>query len=184
MRRVAIAAVIGAVLAAAGCSSGESGTPAQDASTAVATPATAQTVTGFDPCSLPAVDLASAGLNPATKQVGSAGVKFPGWDICTWLAEKPGWYTLQVYSTEEHTYDEAIHNTTLYKDPEPVTVAGHSATQLHSATAENDCTVMFDAAGGPVSFQVSAKPSADQPGDACTEAARISGALLEDVPNI
>ena len=116
--------------------------------------------------------------------MGSAGVRFPGWDICSWQGVKPNWYTLQVYSTKDHNYDQAIHNTILYKEPQPVSVAGHAATQLHSATDDHDCTIIFDAVGGPVSFQVSAKPSAEQPGDACVEATRIAGTLIKDVPNI
>ena len=159
---------------------------AAETSSAAASSAVASSTqaTGFDPCSLPDADIAAVGLNPASRRVGAAGVRFPGYDICTWLGEKPNWYQLNVYSTTDHTYDEATHNTTLYRDAQPVNVAGHNATQLHSATDSNDCTIAFDASGGPVSFQVSAKLSAEQPGDACAEAARISAALVKDVPSI
>ena len=182
----AAAFAVGALsLVGCGGSSEDSNATSQPATAISASAATSDTAaTGFDPCALPEVDLAAAGLDPSSKHVGAAGVRIPGWDACSWRGQKTAWYGLNVYSTGEHTYDEAIHNTTLYRDPQPVKVAGRDATQLYSATDDHDCTIIFDATGGPVSFQVSAKLSADNPGDACAEASRIAGSLVKDVPNI
>lgn len=167
----------------AACSSGNSGTatPAASATPAPTTTTTAQ-ATAWHPCSIPDSDIAGVGLNPSTKQEDGPGkVKFPGWDICSWLAEKPNWYVLNVYSTRDHSYDEVVHNTTLYKNPEPVTVEGRPGTRLFSATEDHDCTIALDSKP-PVQFQISAKPSAREPGDACAEVTRITTALVKNIP--
>ncbi|MGW5513495.1 DUF3558 domain-containing protein [Nocardia africana] len=168
----------------AACSSENSGTAAPVASTtpvrATASPAQAA---AWNPCDIPDSDISAVGLNPATKQQdGPNGVKFPGVDICIWLGEKSKWYGLNVYSDHSHTYDEVVHNTTLYKNPEPVIVDGRPGTRLVSATSEHDCTIAVDAKNS-VQFQVSAKPSSSQPGDACAEVTRITAALVHNVPN-
>ena len=109
-------------------------------------------------------------------------MKFPGVDVCAWLGQKPNWYQLNVYSDHSHTYDEVVHNTTLYKEPEPVTVDGRPGTRLTSATSDHDCTVSINAKSNPVQFQVSAKLGAKQPGDACSEVTRIATVLVKYIP--
>ena len=159
----AAAALTAGVLA--GCSSGESGTATPVASNTVPATATAQAATStqvaaWNPCGIPDSDISDVGLNPATKQKdGPKGVKFPGLDVCSWLGEKPNWYVLNVYSDHSHTYDEVVHNTTLYKNPEPVTVDGRPGTKLVSATEDHDCTIAVNAKNS-VQFQVSPKLSA------------------------
>lgn len=170
------------VLSLVGCSSSEGDVATAQPATPASQPATTSTAaTGFDPCSLSDADISAVGLDPETKDVGAGGVEFPGYDICTWLGRKPNWYQLNVYATNEHTYEDAIHNTKLYKDPQPATIAGIEATQLHSATSENDCSIVLNVPS-VATFQVSAKFSAKEPGDACAEAVRISTALAKDVP--
>ncbi|WP_227984449.1 DUF3558 domain-containing protein [Nocardia spumae] len=182
----AAATLTAGVLAA--CSSGESGTATTVASHTVAATTTAQVATSaqvssWKPCEIPDSDISAVGLNPATKQEDGPGeVKFPGVDICAWLGQKSNWYQLNVYSDHSHSYDEVVHNTRLYKDPEPITVDGRPGTRLVSATSDHDCTIAVDAKN-PVQFQVSAKLSAEQPGDACAEATRIATALAKHVPN-
>lgn len=181
----ATAALTAGVLAA--CSSEQSGTATTVASnTAPATTATQATtsqVTAWKPCDIPDSDIAAVGLNPATKQQdGPKGVKFPGLDVCAWLGQKPNWYVLNIYSDHSHTYDEVVHNTTLYKDPESVTVDGRPGTRLVSATEDHDCTIAIDAKNS-VQFQVSAKPSSREPGDACAEVTRITTALVKNIPS-
>lgn len=182
----AIVFVVAAVLAVGAltaCSSGESGKAAPVASTAVPAPTTAAKATAWNPCGIPDSDIAAVGLDPGTKQVGAGGVKFPGWNICAWLGKKPNWFNLNVFSTTDHTYSEAVNNTTLYKDPQQVVVAGRQATQLRSATDPNGCTIALDVSAGPVLFTVTRKFSADSPGDSCSEANRLATELAKDVPS-
>lgn len=129
---------------------------------------------------MPDADVTAAGLNPARKQVGALGTKFPGWNICGWMSDS--WYELHLYSTNAHTYNEVVHNTTLFHDPQPVTVAGRSATQLLQNDEPDGCTIVFDIPTGPVQFAVAPKLSAQQTGDACAEARRIADVLNKDLP--
>ncbi|MFF0456119.1 DUF3558 family protein [Nocardia africana] len=180
----AAAALTAGVLAA--CSSGHSGTTVASNTTPATTAAQATTsapVSAWTPCNIPDSDISAVGLNPATKQADGPGdVKFPGVDICAWLGEKPNWYQLNVYSDHSHSYDEVVHNRTLYKDPEPVTIDGRPGTRLVSATSDHDCTIAVNGKNS-VQFQVSAKASARQPGDACAEVTRITTALIKNVPS-
>lgn len=191
MRRTTIARATGAVIAAgavivvAGCSGGASHTtttssPASASSSSAAPAASAPASnTAWNPCSIPDADISAAGLNPATKQVGALGTKFPGWDICAWLSSS--WYQLNVYSTNAHTYDEVVHNTTLFHNPQPVTVSGRAATLLPHVNESDGCTIAFDSVN-PVQLAVSAKLSADTTGDPCAEATRIASVLMNDLP--
>ncbi len=183
----AATALAAGVLAA--CSSGESGTATTVASNTAPATATAQATTStqvaaWNPCDIPDSDVSAVGLNPSTKQAnGPGGVKFPGVDVCSWLGQKANWYQLNIYSDHSHTYDEVVHNTTLYKDPEPVTVDGRPGTQLVSATSENDCTIAINAKSNPVQFQISSKLGAKQPGDACTEVTQVAAVLVKNIPS-
>jgi len=193
MQRTRIARAVGAVLAAgamtatAGCSGGShsttasSSTSAVPVSTAPAASAPASN-TAWNPCSISDADIAASGLNPAKKEpdTGKYAQKFPGWDVCAWLSDS--WYQLNVYSTNAHTFDEVVHNTTLFRDPQPVTVAGRSGMLLPSVSDPEDCTIAFDIPNDPIQLEVSAKISADSPGDACTEVTRISSVLAKDLP--
>ncbi len=191
MRRTKIARAVGAVLAAgalaaaAGCSgtadhaTASSSAPGTLSSTVPVQSAPASN-TAWNPCSIPDADISAAGLNPARKlaDTGKYGTKFPGWDICGWMSDS--WYGLTVYSTNSHTFDEVVHNETLFKDPQQVTVAGRDATLLHQVDVPTGCTIVFDIPGTPVQVNVNPKLSADAPGDACAEAQRIAGVLVKD----
>lgn len=184
-RSVRIAAAIfatGGVAMATSCASGShtakavsSGTAASSASAT----STSASTTAWDPCSIPDADITAAGLDPSTKQANGLGIKFPGWDICGWNSNS--WYELDVYSTNSHTYDEVVHNTTLFHDPQPVTVAGRAGTILPHVGESDACTVAFDAVD-PIQIDVSAMVTADKTGDPCAEATRISGVLMKDLP--
>ncbi|MBF6333610.1 DUF3558 family protein [Nocardia transvalensis] len=187
IRRAArVAAVVFAAGAvAAGCSGGShpgadsTGTTPTSAASASSAPVSN---TSWNPCSLPDADIAAAGLNPARKvaDTGTYGTKFPGWDVCGWLSDS--WYSLNVFSTNAHTFDEVVHNTRLFRDPRPVTVGDRAAVLLPSAIDPQVCNVAVDTSSGPVQFEVDAKASADTPGDSCAEATRIAGVLAKDLP--
>lgn len=184
VRAVAVMLAVGAALAVGGCSA-ESHPAAASSSPQVAASASAATAAagaGWDPCSIPAADLSAGGLDPGTKQVGALGVEFPGWDICTW--DSPDWYGLNVYSSSSHTYAEVTHNSTLFHDPRPVTVAGRAGTLLPRSGVKGACTIAFDAAT-PVQLEVSSKFSAlgdGSAGDPCAEVTRLAGVLMKDLP--
>jgi hypothetical protein len=186
LRAVGGVLAVGALAAAAGCSSGGSHT-AGGTTVASSSPApvssTPPSNTAWNPCSIPDADIAAAGLNPATKDVGSGGIRFPGWDICTWLSTS--WYGLDLYSTNAHNFDEAVHNTTLFQNPRPVTVGGRSAVMVDPLTVQQGCTLLFDTTTGPIDFDLSPKFSAigtGTVGDSCAEVIRIAGVLLKDLP--
>ncbi|ATL70254.1 DUF3558 family protein [Nocardia terpenica] len=183
-RAVGVALAASALTVAAGCS-GEShtaagSTSATPTSTAPTSSPSSASNTSWNPCSIPDADIAATGLNPTKKQVGALGTKFPGWDICAWLSDS--WYGLHVYSTSVHTFDEVVHNTTLFRDPQPVTVGGHAAVLLHHADNPKGCTIAFDIPQDPVQFEVTPKLSADQTGDSCSEVTRIANTLVKDLP--
>jgi hypothetical protein len=139
--------------------------------------------TAWNPCSIPDVDISAAGLNPATKDVGSGGIRFPGWDICNW--DSDSWYGIEVYSTNAHTFDETVHNTTLFQNLRPVTVGGRSAVMLDPLTTPQGCALVFDTTSGPVTINLDPKLSAQNSGtvgDSCDEVTRIAGSLLKDLP--
>ena len=171
-----------AAVAVAGCSSGDNGSadPVSSASATASAAATPTSNTAWNPCDISDADIASAGLNPSTKRVGSAGVKFPGWDICTWRSDS--WYQMNILATDAHTYDEVVHNTTLFHDPRPVTVGARPATALLHNDDEHACTIAFDMPTGPVQFDLTPKLSSRQFGDACAEATRIAGVLDKNLP--
>jgi hypothetical protein len=111
------------------------------------------------------------------------GVKFPGWDICAWGSDS--WYGLELYSTNAHTFDEAVHNTTLFQNPRPVTVGGRSAIMLDPLNIHQGCTLLFNATSGPIQFDLDPKLSAQGTGtvgDSCAEVTQIAGLLLKDLP--
>jgi len=178
---------VGALAGAAGCSSGgsqgtASATPVASSSAAPVS-STPASNTSWNPCSISDADISAAGLNPAKKQVGALGVKFPGWDICNWDGDS--WYGLELYSTNAHTFDETVHNTTLFQNPRPVTVGGRSAVMLDPLTVPQGCTLVFDATTGPIDFDLTPKFSAENAGtvgDSCAEVTRIAGSLLKDLP--
>jgi hypothetical protein len=107
-------------------------------------------------------------------------VRFPGWDICNWRSDS--WYGLELYSTNAHTFDEAVRNTTNFQNPRPVTVGGRSAVMVDPLNVPQGCTLLFDATTGPIQFELSPKLSADTVGDSCAEVTRIAGSLLKDLP--
>jgi hypothetical protein len=174
---------VGVFAGAAGCSSGGShaaGGTSVASSSPVPTSSAPASNTAWNPCSIPDADISAAGLDPAKKQDSVGGVKFPGWDICNWLSDS--WYGIEVYSTNAHTFDEAVHNTTLFQNPRPVTVGGRSAVMLDPLTIPQGCTLVFDATTGPIDIDLDPKLSADTIGDSCAELTRIAVVLLKDLP--
>ncbi|NKY54530.1 DUF3558 domain-containing protein [Nocardia vermiculata] len=187
-----VASAVGAVLAAgmlmgaAGCSDDSTSANGEATATSVASGAPASTTaasnTAWNPCSIPDADIAAAGLNPEKRQAdtGKYGTKFPGWDICGWLSDS--WYSINVYSTSDHTYDEVIHNTNNFSNPRNVTVGGRNAVMMDSLTLPEGCDLIFDSASGPVQIELGPMVGADEPGDSCTEVTRVAEVLLKDFP--
>jgi uncharacterized protein YceK len=185
LRIVGGVCAVGALAGAAGCSSGGTHTAGTSVASSSAAPATSTLASNsaWNPCSIPDADIAAAGLNPATKDVGSGGVRFPGWDICSW--DSDSWYGIEVYSTNAHTFDEAVHNTTNFRNPRTATVGGRSATMLDPLNIPQGCTLIFDATSGPVEIDLDPKLSAQGTGtvgNSCAELTRIAGSLLKDLP--
>ncbi|WP_157171340.1 DUF3558 family protein, partial [Nocardia veterana] len=106
--------------------------------------------------------------------------KFPGWDICSWLSDS--WYTVSVYSTSSHTFDEVVNNSALFRDPQRLSVGGRDAVLLHKVDDPDGCTIAFDIPSDPVQIDVNAKASAEAAGDSCAEVTRIAGVLVKDLP--
>ena len=73
------------------CGSSTSRTPSASSETSAAQ------VKLFDPCTgIPDSALTTAGVDPATKESGIAGVHQSGWEICNWKGAK---YYVTVFST-------------------------------------------------------------------------------------
>ncbi|MFI7194857.1 DUF3558 domain-containing protein [Nocardia nova] len=177
---------IGMVMGATGCSAkSDSPSEAKSSTTTVAAASVSPepvSNTAWNPCSIPDADIAAAGLNPAKKHpdTGKYSEKFPGWDICGWLSNS--WYSLNIYSTNSHTFDEVINNTTLFRDPQPVSVGERRGVLLHHVDNPQACTIALDIPNDPVQMDVDAKASADTVGDSCSEVTRIARVLEKDLP--
>ena len=183
---VGAALSIGMFLGSAGCSGNSDSAVGEKTPTTTVTTASASSDpasnTAWNPCSIPDADIAAAGLNPAKKQTdtGKYDEKFPGWDICGWMSDS--WYLLNIYSTNAHTFDQVVTNTTLFRDPQPTSFGKYKAVLLHQLDDPQACTIAFDVPHDPVQFVLSPKLSADAVGDSCAEVTRIAGLLAKDLP--
>ncbi|MGO4614696.1 DUF3558 domain-containing protein [Nocardia sp. 2YAB30] len=145
------------VLGLASCGNSDEGSPAASTTQAVRTSGAAAQL--FDPCTgIPDTALTTAGLDPATKQVGVGGVKQPGWEICGW---KGADYTLGVFSTSGTVaeFERRPGNV----DFQDVTIAGRTGRQFRVDGAAKDqmCDVLFPAAQGLLQLTLVNKTSAD-----------------------
>ncbi|WP_084787016.1 MULTISPECIES: DUF3558 domain-containing protein [Nocardia] len=144
-RSAVVATVLCGVLAAAGCSTTETGN-AQPSTTDQA----AATAALWDPCSqIPDSTLTSVGLDVASERSGILGAEEPGWKICRWEDQEfPPNYSVGAYSTV-HTVDEmrAKPDNIEFQD---VVIAGRSGVQFRQRqyNANEDCSFMFSTASG------------------------------------
>ncbi|MFF0501617.1 DUF3558 domain-containing protein [Nocardia aobensis] len=172
MKLAPIAAVCAAAAFLAGCSSTTSGSPAS--------PTTDKAAELWDPCTISDTTMQAAGMNPASKQNGIAGVGQHGWKICSWRGERFG---LTVYSTAKGVdYFKAKPENT---DFQPVTVAGRSGEQfrVNGTTRDLKCDMVFPDKQGVVQVTLLGWPSDyDQITDACGELTQAAAKLLPQMP--
>lgn len=156
------------------CGSSKSGNPSASSETSAAP------VKLFDPCTgIPDSALTAAGVDPATKESGIAGVHQSGWEICNWKGSK---YYVTVFSTAR-TVAEFEHKEGNV-DFQDVTVAGRKGRQFKVAGASKDlgCDVLFPAAQGVLQLRVLNKASLDNPEDPCKELYRVGDAIVPVLP--
>lgn len=191
VRDVGLAAIAGAVLlVASGCSDADTRTASSSSTAPTATASTSTTTptmrmdTAWHPCSIPDGDITVAGLDPATKRTDSGAAssttKFPGWDTCTWRSRS--WYGVIVFSTNQHTFEQVVGNVGPFENPKPLDVVGRRAMQVNRRGEPDVCAVVLATSYGAVSIEVHAKLTAQQQGNSCAEAVRITSALAKDLP--
>ncbi len=166
---LAIALVLG--LAACGDESG--GSPATTTTQAAAGTSAAL----FDPCTgIPENALTSAGLDPASKQVGVGGVKQPGWEICGW---KGADFTLGVFSNTSSVaeFERKPGNV----DFQDITIAGRPGRQFRVDDAAKDqmCDVLFPARQGLLQLTLVNKTAGQNP---CDRLASVGEAIVPALP--
>jgi hypothetical protein len=157
----------------AACGDDTGGSPATTTTTQAASTATQL----FDPCTgIPDTALTSAGLDPASKQVGVGGAKQPGWEICGW---KGADFTLGVFSNSASVaeFERKPGNV----DFQDVTIAGRPGRQFRVDDAARDqmCDVLFPARQGLLQLTLVNK-SADQ--NPCDRLASIGEAIVPALP--
>ncbi|MGW5141683.1 DUF3558 domain-containing protein [Nocardia beijingensis] len=157
-------------LASAGCDSA-GGTPT--ASSSSAAPAAL-----FDPCSGISDDvLRGAGVDPASKESGIAGVEQSGWKICKWRGPA---YAISVYSTGKPVSEfETKPGNIAFRD---VTIAGRQGREFRSEGWQTQCNAVFPAAQGSLQLQILGRLSIDHPEDPCTVLARVGEKIVPVLP--
>ncbi len=152
---------IAVVLGAAACGDESSGSPATTTTQAASTATQL-----FDPCTgIPDAALTSAGLDPASKQVGVGGVEQPGWEICGW---KGADFTLGVFSNGASVaeFERKPGNV----DFQDVTIAGRPGRQFRVDDAAKDqmCDVLFPARQGLLQLTLVNRAADQNPCDRLT----------------
>lgn len=163
---------IALALGLAACGDDSGGSPA-----ATTTQATSTATQLFDPCTgIPDAALTSAGLDPASKQVGVGGVKQPGWEICGW---KGADFTLGVFSNGMSVaeFERKPGNV----DFQDVTIAGRPGRQFRVDDAAKDqmCDVLFPARQGLLQLTLVTKTADANP---CDRLATIGQAIVPALP--
>ncbi len=166
---LAIALVVGL----AACGDESSGSPATTTTQAAAGTSSAL----FDPCTgIPDNALTSAGLDPASKQVGVGGVKQPGWEICGW---KGADFTLGVFSNNSSVaeFERKPGNV----DFQDITIAGRPGRQFRVDDAAKDqmCDVLFPARQGLLQLTLVNKTAGQNPCDRLTS---VGEAIVPALP--
>ncbi|MGY2011078.1 DUF3558 domain-containing protein [Nocardia gipuzkoensis] len=164
---------IALVLGLAACGDESSGSPATTTTQAAAGTSAAL----FDPCTgIPDNALTSAGLDPASKQVGVGGVKQPGWEICGW---KGADFTLGVFSNNASVaeFERKPGNV----DFQDITIAGRPGRQFRVDDAAKDqmCDVLFPARQGLLQLTLVNKTAGQNPCDRLTS---VGEAIVPALP--
>ncbi|MBB5912490.1 hypothetical protein BJY24_001357 [Nocardia transvalensis] len=144
------------------------------------TPTTSAAPALFDPCTaLPDDALRAAGVDPATKQIGAAGVHQSGWEICGWDAPQ---YSITVYSSARTVAD--YEKRPDYGDFKDVTFAGRAGRQFrsHGGTDDLGCEVVFPTAQGTIQISLLNSAVLDNLPSPCTLLPETAAALVPYLP--
>ncbi|WP_281919084.1 DUF3558 domain-containing protein [Nocardia sputorum] len=163
---------IALVLGAAACGDESGGAPATTTTQAASTATQL-----FDPCTgIPDSALTSAGLDPASEQVGVGGVEQPGWEICGW---KGADFTLGVFSNGMSVaeFERKPGNV----DFQDVTIGGRTGRQFRVDDAAKDqmCDVLFPARQGLLQLTLVNKTAEQNP---CERLATVGEAIVPTLP--
>ncbi|WP_227996257.1 DUF3558 domain-containing protein [Nocardia australiensis] len=172
MKRRITLTLLGIVLAssAVGCGTTTNGSPS--ASSTTAAPAL------FDPCTeVPDDALRAAGVDPATKEAGIAGVHQVGLEVCKWRGPA---YAISLYSTGKPVSEfETKPGNIGFQD---VTIAGRQGREFRAEGWETQCNAVFPAAQGALQVQILGRMSVDNPEDPCSVLARVGEKIVPILP--
>ncbi|MFI2320963.1 DUF3558 domain-containing protein [Nocardia beijingensis] len=174
-RRILLALLIGALATGTvGCEDTTGGSPTTGSSTTA-------TQALFNPCTgIPDQALRTAGVDPASKEQGIAGVPQSGWEICNWEGSR---YFISVFSTARTVSEfEKKPGNVEFRD---VTIAGRGGRQFKVEGASKNllCDVLFPAHQGVLQLRVSNKASINDPEEPCATLARVGASIVPVLPN-
>ncbi|MGV9582053.1 DUF3558 domain-containing protein [Nocardia farcinica] len=173
MRRVLVIVAAAAVVPVLGaCGGTTSGT----ATTSTSSPQAAI----WNPCTqIPDDLLRQLGVDPATEEIGVAGQRQSGWEICGW---KGATHYLTVFSTGRTVQE--IREKPGNVDFTEVSVGGRAGVRyrVEGASKKLTCDIAFAAAQGSISVMISNNPVADSPEDPCQIAQRSAAQLVPLFP--
>jgi hypothetical protein len=173
MRAVVVAAGLCAVLAVAGCSMSQSGSPSVSATTL----SEGQL---WDPCSLPDSAISAAGADPGSKDTNPFFVAQPGWKGCAW---RGGHYFLGLL-VSTHSLPE-IRNNSFFHSLQDINIAGRSATSYYQGNSSppDNCIVAFGTSGGTIEVMVDQAVGDQSAGDYCAIASKSMRVLDQYIPH-
>lgn len=173
-RRLAVVLLVALAPGLGACNGGDEG-----GSTGAATSSAEAKL--WDPCTqIPDDALQRAGVDPATKESGIAGVHQSGWEICNWKGKQ---YTVGVFSGKRSVQEiEAKEGNTDFQD---VVIAGRQGRQFRVEGASKDltCDVVFPASQGVLELTVMSNPILDKPGDPCQFLRQAGEQLVPVLPS-
>ncbi|MBF6173742.1 DUF3558 domain-containing protein [Nocardia blacklockiae] len=172
-RRLAVVLLAVMVPVLGACNDGDGG----DAPGSATTTAEAKL---WDPCTqIPDDVLQRAGVNPAAKESGIAGVHQHGWEICNWKGKR---YTVTVFSGSRPLQE--IETKPGNVDFEDVVIAGRSGRQyrVEGASKNDTCDVAFSASQGVFEIMVGNSLIVDNPGDPCVSLREVGNQIVPLLP--
>lgn len=173
MRRVLVIVAAAAVVPVLGACGGTTSGTATTSTSAVE-------VALWNPCTeIPDDLLSDAGVDPAKKESGVAGVHQSGWEICTWEGRQ---YFLAVYSSRRTVQEiREKPGNVAFRD---VSIGGRQGVEyrVEGASMNLNCDIVFAADQGMVSLRVGNRASADNHEDPCMLANDIAEMLVPVFP--
>ncbi|WP_072806942.1 DUF3558 domain-containing protein [Rhodococcoides yunnanense] len=166
-------AILSAVLLASACGNGVEGTPV------AGSPAKA-----WDPCSIPAQAIETAGLDSASQRSWSQGVVVEAWPMCMWRGPKADpWYFLSIRFSTEYTLDDARANPA-YREMVDTTVQQRRAVVYRTSTdtPAQSCYLALETASGIAKIDVDAMGGIPAKSDPCSILLDLTSILAEQVP--